>query len=104
MDKTMIKEDMPIVCSNNKQFAVVDKVVTELLAITHKSLAPSFLEVWRLDATSVGSVGHPHPGPRLVPLLNTAPAVDVDAVLLELLNKSEPQVICLLYTSDAADE
>lgn len=64
----------------------IEDVVTELLAITQKSIAPSFLEVWRLDATS-------GPGPRLVPLLHTAQAVAVDAVLLELLNKSEPQVI-----------
>ncbi len=64
----------------------IEDVVTELMAIARKSIAPSFLEVWRLDATS-------GPVPRLVPLLHTAQAVVVDAVLLELLNKSEPQVI-----------
>jgi len=34
MDKTMIKEDMPIVCSNNKQFAVVDKVEGDAIKVT----------------------------------------------------------------------
>lgn len=64
----------------------IEDVVSELLTIAQQSLAPAFLEVWRLDSSS----GQPA---RLVPLLSTVPAVVVDAALLELLNKSEPLVI-----------
>jgi hypothetical protein len=34
MNKNEIREDMPIVCSDNKQFAVVDKVEGDSIKVT----------------------------------------------------------------------
>jgi signal transduction histidine kinase len=63
----------------------LDRVVADLRDTTQQSIAPTFLEVWRLDRADDGQ--------RLLPLLSrTAPLV-VDDALAALLDKSEPQVI-----------
>lgn len=63
----------------------LEDVVGELTAISQRSIAPTFLEVWRLDASG--------PAARLVPLLDRGVPLVVDEGLAALLAKSEPQVI-----------
>jgi signal transduction histidine kinase len=63
----------------------LERVVADLRDTTKQSLAPAFLEVWRLDRGDGD--------PRLVPLLERGAALPVDAPLAALLDKSEPQVI-----------
>ncbi len=63
----------------------LEDVVDELKGTTLRSIGPTFLEVWRLDAA---------PGaPRLLPLLSRQAPLAVDAGLAALLERSEPQVI-----------
>lgn len=64
----------------------LENVVNELKAISQRSIAPTFLEVWRLDGTTA-------PNARLVPLLERGQPLVVDEPLLQLLSRSEPQVI-----------
>lgn len=67
----------------------VEDVVRELLAISQRSLTPTFLEVWRLDAAADAAHGDRH----LVPLVGKRARIVVDDAVGALLQHADPQVV-----------